>query len=383
MKLRCHKRLMSRYLGRVLVPTVIGLTFGVGCAHQQSSAKEDAAQRKIDQLQSRLQEVERTNGRLNVRIEELEDTVFLLQDRTESNRIALQRRGYLRRGTTVSPRAEAPQPAPESYYYGEGNPYGRQQQQQQQPQQREYRPSGQNRRPVTRIPLSQEQSYGEQRGQGAQQQQQRRPQQQERQQQPRARQQAPGNDGSQEAEIVITEEDFRQFAGESGSDKAERSSPSKTRSKKKAQPPVTDEKLGTSDEKAESVDKPKVGDNPLDTYRTSLAQYRSGNYAEALAGFEAFLDAGPKVDYVDNALYWIGECHYGLGHYSKAVNFFQRVLREQPDGNKVPDSMLKMSLAYEKLGRPGDSEALLEKLTDRYPTTNAGRLGAQKLSESQ
>lgn len=374
---------MSKYLGRVLVPTVIGLTFGVGCAHQQTASKQDAAERKIEKLQSRLQEVERTNGRLNVRIEELEDTVFLLQDRTESNRIALQRRGKIRRGTTISPRAEAPRPAPESYYYGEGNPYGRQQQQD------GYRGQAQNQRSVTRIPLSDQQAYreGQAPEQGGQQQAQKpreRPQQAQ-----KPQQNAPnrGSDDPGEAEIVITEEDFRRFAGDppsnSSGNSESKSSGSSKRSGKKAQPPVTDEKLGTTGEDAESVDKPKVGANPLDTYRTSLAQYRSGNYSEALAGFRAFLDAGPKADYVDNALYWIGECHYGLGQYAKAVNYFQRVLREQPDGNKVPDSMLKMSLAFEKLGRQDDSQALLEKLTDRYPTTNAGRLGAQKLSKSQ
>ena len=43
--------------------------------------------------------------------------------------------------------------------------------------------------------------------------------------------------------------------------------------------------------------------------------------------------------------------------------------------------MLKMSLTYKRLGRTDDARALLEKLTQRYPTTNAGRLGSEKLSE--
>ncbi|MGM0557353.1 MAG: tol-pal system protein YbgF [Myxococcota bacterium] len=382
MKLRCDKRFMSTYLGRVLVPTVIGLTFGVGCAHQQTASNQDAAERKIEKLQSRLQEVERTNGRLNVRIEELEDTVFLLQDRTESNRIALQRRGKIRQGTTISPRAEAPQPAPESYYYGEDNPYGSEVDRRQRKD--DERSQDQNRRPVTRIPLSNQQAYRD--GRSPEQGDQQEPS--EPRQQPQSQQQNSqngGGDGADEAEIVITEDDFRRFAGNppSSSSESSSSSSSSKSSGKKAQAPVTDEKLGAKGEDSESVDKPKVGANPLDTYRTSLAQYRSGNYSEALAGFQAFLEAGPKADYVDNALYWIGECHYGLGQYAQAVKFFQRVLRETPDGNKVPDAMLKMSLAFEKLGRQDDSQALLQKLTDRYPTTNAGRLGAQKLSESQ
>jgi tol-pal system protein YbgF len=376
--------LLAMPLKALLVPTIFGLSIGSGCAHQQAADKPQVQvqqQETIAQLQSRLEEVERTNGRLNVRIEELEDQLFLLQDMTESNRIALQRRGYMQRGTYINrnARAQAPQPAPESYY-GAGNPYGAQQAQ---PQANQRPAPTPKRRKVTRIPLSRQQSgaYGTQQAQPRQAQ----PQQAPAESAPVAQADA----GAEEEEVVITEDEYRKFFGEPPARKSKKSSSSSSRSSgKRAQPPVTDEKLATSDEKADEA-KPrekaqptrKSGVKPLDLYKTALADYRGGNYADALEGFRAFLQAGPNSNYLDNALYWVGECHYGLGEYEKATSYFQRVLREQPDGNKVPDAMLKMSLAYERLGKPDQTRALLEKLTNRYPTTNAGRLGAQKLSE--
>lgn len=364
--------ILARSISRVALPALLSASVLAGCAHQSGEqAAPLATQETAEQLRARLDEVERTNGRLNVRIEELEDQVFLLQDMTESNRIALQRRGYM--GQRPYAQAQPPQPAPESYY-GSQNPYGAQPQQ-------GYEPQPTYRRPVVRIPLSksQGQPQGYVRPQPA-------PQQQAA---PQPQAEAPA-EPAEEAEIVITEEEFRAFAGEP---QPSRTSGGSSSSAKRAQPPVTDEKLATSQggaddapadsEPASRKAKPRSSGNikPLELYKTALAQYRGGEYGEALAGFEAFLAAEPRVDYVDNALYWIGECHYGLGDYDQAVGYFQRVMRDQPDGNKVPDAMLKMSLAYERMGRPDEARTLLEKLTSRFPTTNAGRLGGQRLSE--
>ena len=394
----CLKAKLTRMLfkgpaGALLVPTLLGLSVGVGCAHQAQDQQPSVAQQqqqRVTKLKSRLEEVERINGRLNVRIEELEDQIFLLQDMTESNRIALRRRGYMQKGGYINgtrAQAQAPQPAPESYYGN--NPYGAQPQQQQ--NRAGQQQARQPQRPVTRIPLSRQQSgasaaspqpsnqpnQGQQGTSSAD-------------QQPAAQQQqnqtaSSASQTSGDDEVVITEKQFREFVGEAPAKKRSKSSSSSSssNSESKAQPPVTNEKLATGDKESSSSAKPADGRKPLDIYKDALADYRAGSYAKALANFEAFLKAEPKADYVDNALYWIGECHYGLGEYDQATSYFQKVLRDQPDGNKVPDAMLKMSLTYERLGRPGEARALLEKLTDRFPTTNAGRLGAQKLSELQ
>lgn len=369
MKLKLPKLLSTSSLGAFVVPALLSLSVGSGCAHQSSQAENAAAkaqQETVTQMRSRLEELERTNGRLNVRIEELEDQLFLLQDMTESNRIALTRRGYMQRGGYIQRQqrqARAPQPAPESYY-GTGNAYGNQQPQQQ----------PRTRRDVTRIPLSRQQGGGY----GSQNQRPAPPAQQAQ----RAQQAAPAEEQQGEEEVVITEDEFRRFAGQPAASKRSKKSRSSTKSSgRKAQPPVTSEKLSPSKADKPSKPAPKV-DNPLDLYKSGLAQYRGGNYSDALTSFEAFLNAGPKADYIDNALYWIGECHYGLGDYAQATAYFERVLRERPDGNKVPDAMLKMSLAYERLGKADESRTLLQKLTDRFPTTNAGRLGAQKLAET-
>lgn len=329
-----------------------------GCAHQ-AQQKSAAQQQQIQSLQARLDEAERTNGRLAVRIEELEDDVFLLQDRVDANRIALQRRGIM------GPQAQAnnlqkPAPAPETYWGASApaeNPYA-------------------TSRPVTRIPLGggenrdwqvQGESYVEQI--------------------PTSAVEPTPVGPADDSDLVITEKEFNAFEAQHGlSSSASKGSSSSTTGKKVAQPPVTDEKLPTSAEldsgaAAPTPAAPAARKDALGSYKDALAEYRSGEYRAALTSFEAFLAAGPDPDYLDNALYWIGECHFGLGQYDDAVNFFQRVMREQPDGNKVPDAMLKMSLAFDRVGRGDEATRLLEDLNRQYPATNAGRLASQKLAE--
>lgn len=371
----------ARYLCHTLTAALVAI-FGSGCQLAGDAAQKKDQDRQLEALQSRVEEVERTNGRLTVRMEELEDQLFLLNDRVESHRIALQRRAYQRRegsGAYAMNSPRAPGPTPESYYQGSQS-YGA-------PAQRP-RPE----RSITRIPLSNPQSgqppTPPRRAAAA----------------PAHAAQAEGQSsgaaasgGGEQEEVVITEEQFRKFTGEEPpARKAPEHSSGQPRSRA-AQPSVTDERLtttgqdGSSSRDAEPSDADeaiaaaapvkKPSSTGLRLYKDSLAAYRAGKYREALTGFEAFLAEEPKRDYLDNAYYWIGECHYGLGEYGEAVEYFERVLKEQPDGNKVPDAMLKMSLALDRMGQSARATSTLDQLTRRYPMTNAARLGLKRLEE--
>ncbi|MBA2663005.1 MAG: tol-pal system protein YbgF [Bradymonadaceae bacterium] len=331
----------------------------VGCAHGTDTNKQvaDAA------VQTRIEEVERTNGRLSVRIEELERQLLLVQDRIEASRIAMQRGGQLREERpVVENNARRPQPAPESYY-GHSDAYSAD-------------PSLDQRiarRPVSRIALSADQS-------GAM----------EATAQPKEAEITLHVEDELEDDgevLVITDADFRAFAGPDFTSAPSQSPSSVTGAGRNAQPPVTSERLATSGElnrrsgsEAQPV-KPSAGGDLLSVYQDALAEYRAGNYGQALEGFQSFLDAGPRADYLDNALYWIGECHYGLGDYTRSVQYFQRIIEEIPNGSKAADAMLKMSLAYDRMGQGGEAVSLLETLTKQHPTTNSGKLAAKRLLE--
>lgn len=309
----------------------------------------------MNAVTERLEEIERTNGRLTVRMEGLEDQLFLLNDRVESHRIALQRRAYKPSQQVAqldaSGRApQAPQPVPESYYYEEqGNA-------------NIYQPRAQ--RPIKRIQLNEPQAAA-------------------------PLNESPGGTTSSTPpkdegyeDVVISENEYREFFGEPEQPTYSASSSSGGR---RAQAPVTSEKLGGGEAPvAAPAQNTHQGTAPqssgLQLYKDSLSAYRAGNYHSALVGFQAFLKSKPKSDYVDNALYWIGECYYGLGQLDESIAHFERVLSEQPDGNKVPDAMLKMSLALDKKGDATRAKQVLEQLVGQYPQTHAAGLGQKRLN---
>ena len=63
---------------------------------------------------------------------------------------------------------------------------------------------------------------------------------------------------------------------------------------------------------------------PLRLYRHALESLRAGRQRLALVEFRRFLDANPRHDYADNAQYWIGECFYDLYDFGAAEPEFRK-----------------------------------------------------------
>ncbi len=387
----------GRFWGLVLVGPAL---LAMGCA---SAPEAQVTPEDIAAVEKRVQDMERTNGRLLVRLEEMERQMALVQDRVDSNRIALQRHGYLgqrSRGVAIRPQQqgadeERPDRAPESHYRSGSDDYSANPSMQQR----------MDRRGGRRIQLGSEEEDGDDApryvgqdssqalAQGAD------PAGGDLQYQP----DGSGDDrASDEDTLVITNAELEARYGTTPSRSSSSSSSSETpaseesssSSSSSGHAPVTDERLPTSQELGSDSDGDASGsvdqaptqeldseDDILDRYQDALAKYRAGDYAAALVGFESVLAAGPPASYVDNALYWIGECHYGLGDYDTSVEYFTQIIEEMPQANKVPDAMLKMSLAYDRLGQPRDAVELLEELVAGFPNSNPGQLGQERLEE--
>lgn len=155
-----------------------------------------------------------------------------------------------------------------------------------------------------------------------------------------------------------------------------KSSPTKRTPK---DPVVLDEKLPVlaMDKSGKSV---AAVDDPVDYYKAGLKHYRQQEFEPAIQLFETFLDANPPIDYVDNALYWLGECYYGLGRYNDAARYFHRIVKEFPDANKVPDALLKVGLTYMRLEKPESAREVMYYLIEAYPKSDAAHVAQERLA---
>jgi len=116
-------------------------------------------------------------------------------------------------------------------------------------------------------------------------------------------------------------------------------------------------------------------------YDSAYRDFVKGQYALAQQGFSQYVQTFPESDLADNAQYWIGECNYSQKKYAEAIQVFQIVINQYPDGEKAPGALLKMAYAQIALGKTQNARDNLEKLIKRFPQSNEAGLARTRLQE--
>jgi len=122
---------------------------------------------------------------------------------------------------------------------------------------------------------------------------------------------------------------------------------------------------------------------PMRDYQSALHMYQDGKVSAAADAFGTFIKRYTRHDYSDNALYWLGECFYDLKNYRLALKMFRRVVEEYPTGNKAPDALLKMGFSYLRLQEKHNAKTVLEQLVESFPKSQVARLASETLVKIQ
>jgi len=118
-----------------------------------------------------------------------------------------------------------------------------------------------------------------------------------------------------------------------------------------------------------------------EAYRLGVELYKQGQWDRAVAKLREFVRAG-KSDLSDNAQYWIGECYFNQGDYSRAIIEFNEVLVKYPQGDRIPTTLLALATAFANSPDPDgkkDARLILQKLINEYGTSEEARIGRVKL----
>lgn len=109
-------------------------------------------------------------------------------------------------------------------------------------------------------------------------------------------------------------------------------------------------------------------------YNEAFRLFSENHFNEAVLAFEKFMERFPDHSYADNARFWIAESYFRGKDFSTAALEFERVGRDFPNGNKVPEALLKAGTCYIDLARPKDAQRVLELLVNQYPKSiSAGK----------
>ena len=119
--------------------------------------------------------------------------------------------------------------------------------------------------------------------------------------------------------------------------------------------------------------------DPKSLYDKGYSLYQQNKYEEARQAFDAYISAYPKTSLADNAYFWIGESFYNESQYEKAIIFYDKIVREYADGDKVPSDLLKQALAFDALGDELDAKILLRKVIKEHPKSEQASVARRKL----
>lgn len=97
-------------------------------------------------------------------------------------------------------------------------------------------------------------------------------------------------------------------------------------------------------------------------YKAAMAELNGGKKLDAMNTFSRLLEKHGNHDLADNALYWMAEIAYTDTNYRQALMWFQDVILRYPEGNKLPDSMLKSALCYARLGDSAYAQKMLSEV---------------------
>jgi TolA-binding protein len=77
----------------------------------------------------------------------------------------------------------------------------------------------------------------------------------------------------------------------------------------------------------------------------------------------------------------VGESYMSLKQYEQAILAFQRVIKDYPKGNKVPNAILRQAVAFYEINDKTSSKLLLKKLIKQFPKSNEAKIAEARLKE--
>lgn len=124
-----------------------------------------------------------------------------------------------------------------------------------------------------------------------------------------------------------------------------------------------------------------VGAAPEGTarYEAALAALNAGRVEEAERELLRFAESSPDSDLADNAWFWLGESRAAHGDTAGAIEAYRTAVDRYPEGNKIPDALLKLGVALDVIGQRGAAREIWAELVRRFPTTAAADAAALRL----
>ena len=147
--------------------------------------------------------------------------------------------------------------------------------------------------------------------------------------------------------------------------------------------PPQEKEEGNPDETAEEESLPSISPNlsPNEVYNMARSDYLKGNYDLAIEGFSIYKTQFTESPLADDAIYWIGECYFSQKKYDQAIEFFNELILNYPNGDKIPAGYLKKGIGLTEQGKKQEAISVFRLLITKYPLEEETRIAQEKIRE--
>lgn len=114
-------------------------------------------------------------------------------------------------------------------------------------------------------------------------------------------------------------------------------------------------------------------------YDDAYSFMKKASFASAEAWFEAFTERFPEHSKAENAYYWLGEVRLVRKKPQKALVAFGESIKKFPAGARAADSLLKMGVAFDQIGKQELAQTTWQKLVKDFPDSSAARSAKKRL----
>ncbi len=114
-------------------------------------------------------------------------------------------------------------------------------------------------------------------------------------------------------------------------------------------------------------------------YEAALNLLKGGKYADAAAGFDAFVAKYPTSSFLPSAHFWAGSAALQAKDIARASEHFNTVVNQWADDPRAPDALLGVANCQRALGERRLERKTLKSVLERYPDSAAAKSAKQRL----
>ncbi len=134
---------------------------------------------------------------------------------------------------------------------------------------------------------------------------------------------------------------------------------------------LSNKNLDNSSVNQEKLSKPKTENISLaqdkQQYDLALSMLKEEKFEQSEKIFSNFIIKYPNSELQSNARFWYAETFYRRNQFEQAALNYLKGYKFFPKGNKAADSLLKLSISLEKIGKTKNACEMVNKLEKEFP----------------